>query len=180
MTDCSGNSCSSDSCGTETCTARPQFKWSEFLIAIVLWALFATIQSWPSMIVVSIAILTWLFGCYRTRAATGVVLEVIYTPIIFLTFWFQLIEGRPNVLQSVALLPLQSEMAAVFPSDAADWIAAAGVSSIFLGAVTLIRFYPKTQPGIFFVLMLLGWGRAIGWAAISFATSAILASASAF
>lgn len=173
MTDCSEKPCSSDSCGTETCTARPQFKWSEFLIAIVLWALFATIQSWPSMIVVSIAILTWLFGCYRTRAATGVVLEVIYTPIIFLTFWFQLIEARSNVLQSVALLPLQSEMAAVWKSSSADWIAAAGVSTIFLGAVTLIRFYPKTQPGIFFVLMLLGWGRAVGWAAISFANSAL-------
>lgn len=173
MNDCSGTPCSSDSCGTETCTARPQFKWSEFLTAIVLWALFMMIQSWPSMIVVSIAILTWLFGCYRTRAATRVVLEVIYAPAMFLMLWLHFIEGRSNVLQSLAVLPLQSEMAAVLPSNAADWIAAAVISCIFLAAVTLIRFYPKTQPGIYFVLMLLGWGRALGWAAISFATSVL-------
>lgn len=125
------------------------------------------------MIVVSVAILTWLFGCYRTRAATGVVLEVIYTPVIFLMFWFQLMEARSNVLQSVAILPLQSEIIALFRSDAADWIAAAVISSVFLAAVTLIRFYPKSQPVVYFVLMFLGWGRAIGWAAITFALSVL-------
>lgn len=173
MTDCSGNSCSSGSCGTETCTARPQFKWSEFLVSIVLWVLFARIQSWPSMIVISVATLTWLFGCYRTRAATRVVLEVIYAPVMFLTFWFHFIEARSNALPSAAIIPLQSEMSAIWTSNSADWIAAAGVSAIFLGSVTLIRFYPKTQPGIYFVLMLVGWGRAIGWAAISFANSTL-------
>lgn len=178
MTDCSGDSCTTGSCGTgscgtEACTARPQFKWSEFFVSLVLCVLFARIQSWPSMIVISVATLTWLFGCYRTRAATRVVLEVIYAPVIFLTLWFHFIEGRSNALQSAAILPLQSEMAAVWNSSMTDWIAAAGVSVIFLGAVTLIRFYPKTQPGIYFVLMLLGWSRAVGWAAIAFANSTL-------
>ena len=135
----------------ETCTARPSFSWAEHLFVFAIWLASSRYQSWPSLLVLAVYLLTWLYGCNRTRLATIQVLFAIYLPVALGLLL--------KITQQADRLPWQQylTLALLHHADAtmslANQLMLSGLlASIFLSAVSTIRFYPKACSAVLSLL----------------------------
>lgn len=152
--------------GSALCTARPTFSLRATASIVVLWCLLVFLQSWPSMIVVSVMLLTWLFGCHRTRQAVYWVVPAMYTP-----WWIVISLGGSWADGNVSAFP--TNLASIpggavlrWPIGAQDSTAteigaAVIASTLFLLAVTLIRFYPQTRLTVLLTALTIGFSSAL-------------------
>lgn len=142
------------------CTARPTFSIRALLVITAMWAVLFCIQTWQSMIVISVIQLTWLFGCNRTRQAVWMVVAALNLPLLVLValrLVFPLVVPA-GCFQQWAVLPgllLQHAFIRNLEISTAMSVAAIVTVSIFLLSVTLIRFFPKLRDGILVALLLL-------------------------
>lgn len=135
----------------ETCTARPSFSWAEHFFVFAIWLASSRYQSWPSLLVLAVYLLTWLYGCNRTRLATIQVLFAIYLPVALgLLCKISQHADRPPWQQYLTLALLHHADATM--SLASQLLLSGLQASIFLSAVSTIRFYPKARSAVLSLL----------------------------
>lgn len=152
----SQNNCTADCSvsSSSTCTARPTFSLRSLMILVAIWSVLFTVQSWQSMIVVSVILLTWLFGCNRTRRAVWLVTPALLLPSFFVwivgpifdRIFDRIFEWQDYLHLSVLPGAFYSLLLTSEVNISSRLLVAAIITACaFLSAVTLIRFLPKTQ-----------------------------------
>jgi len=118
-----------------------------------VWGLLALVQNWASLAVIAVVMLTWLFGCPRTKRATLWVATATYVPFSWLLLinhpwndyrrtWFEMWGHGIGILPAKLLAEWK-----LYP-DLDIWIVmVAGLITTltFLGSVSFVRFWPRSQ-----------------------------------
>lgn len=142
-----------ESCGNAI-WQRPQFNLRFLFLAMILaavWTSLTFVQNPGSLVVLAIVMLTWLFGCPRTKYATLLTAIAMLLPFI----WLVMIDYPWNEYRRMwigmwghgfGIIP------AKFLTKQDSWlvfVAAALTATFFLINVCLIRFWPRCTWWVF-------------------------------
>ncbi|MFO0942402.1 MAG: hypothetical protein U0930_16820 [Pirellulales bacterium] len=127
----------------DSCRAGQHFSVPWLFGLFIIWAAITPFQSWQSSLSIAVVMLTWLFGCSRTRKATGQVLWLIFIPagLIWLKAIFFGFADQVNQEIGTALLSVDANRFFIMPFNGLIVFV-----TIFLTSVTVIRFFPKGTP----------------------------------
>lgn len=138
--------------------------WFVFVGLTTVWALLTMVQNWASSTVIAVVMLTWLFGCPRTKRATRWVAAAMYVPFAWLLLtanpwndyhwtWFGMWGHGFGILPAKLLAEYNLYL------DRGTWPVAVVASLIttlaFLASVSLIRFWPGTRWWVLTVMLAL-------------------------
>ncbi len=153
-------SCDIGGCQTDNCRAGQHFSLTWLIVLLFAWIGISRVQSLPSSLAVAVVMLTWLFGCSRTRRATWLVLPMMFVPTILMwlkAYSFGFTElVNPQI--GLALLSFDESFLAQLPLPGLTLFV-----TIFLSSVTVIRFYPKALPIVIAVQVIITCLRGALW-----------------
>lgn len=165
MTDNQQCSADQDVCG-DSLWRPPKFDL-RFLFIITglaaVWTSLSFVLDRFSLAVITVVMLTWLFGCPRTKRASLIVAAATYMPFAWLLFvdypwvdyrlfWIGMWGYLPGVI------PAKILAAATLVETSDAWIAsfaAVFTAVFFLAGVSVIRFWPKTRWWVFWGMLAL-------------------------
>lgn len=144
----------------DQCTAGQHFSLTWSIVLLVAWIGVYRVQSLPSALAVAVVMLTWLFGCSRTRRATWLVLPMMFVPTI--PMWLKAYSfGFTELVNpqiGLALLSFDESFLAQLPLPGLALFV-----TIFLSSVTVIRFFPKALPFVIAVQVIITCLRGALW-----------------
>lgn len=146
----------------ETCDVLmwqpPKFNLQFLLVLTTLIALgtaLTFVQNFHSMTVIAVVMLTWLFGCSRTKKASLWIAAAIYLPFLWLLILVVFYPWNDYLWMWVGmwghligLIPAKLMADANLLEDRETWIQAVAAMFtvlIFLPSVSVIRFLPKAR-----------------------------------
>ena len=142
---------------TDSCRAGQLFSIKSLVILSLIWLALIPIQSWQSLLSIALVMLTWLFGCPKTRRATILVLWLMFIPAVLLWIKAKMFGFSQQLNQEIGTAFLSVE-ANIFMVGPFNGLILFGI--IFLIFVTVIRFFPKVKPLVVAAHALIICGRA--------------------
>lgn len=142
-------SCAADS-GRGDCAAcsgrSASIREKSLVLAAVLlvWFGLLWVQNGSALVVAAVALLTFMFGCGRTRAATGLVVPALFLPFAWL-LWIEYPwnDYRWQWIASWGVMPGLLPARLLVPDQRLSMYLAAAITVVwFLAAVSVIRFWP--------------------------------------
>ena len=154
-----------DVCG-DTLWRPPKFDLRFLFLTtslVAVWSSLALVLDALSLTMIATVMLTWLFGCPRTKKATWLVAAAIYIPF----GWLILIDYPWNEYRWMwismwgyvfGIVPIKMMPAAHLIEDPGTWLAPLALlftAVSFFSSVSAIRFWPKTRWWIFVAVLAL-------------------------